>query len=263
MTSTASTTQGVAPPKGGLFSGRRGRILKENLTAYLFLLPAMGLIFVFGLFPVAFSLYVSMYKWKIKQGAFRGAGNYVKAMGNLAYVIAFFIAIGAIALAVMWLIKVWKTAKAQGESPWLLIIPGGLLAFGLYYFLKFAVLVIPEIMKIGEKVQRVERTRELYTQLFGDAFRMEAVAQARQQMIWFVLGGILLWIVINRFVRSKNNTRYLGWFFGAIFFGWVGYLVANFTYVNILAEYAKASDKGKEIAIWPQVISIMAGLLLL
>ncbi len=263
MTSTASTTQGVAPPKGGLFSGRRGRILKENLTAYLFLLPAMGLIFVFGLFPVAFSLYVSMYKWKIKQGAFRGAGNYVKAMGNLAYVIAFFIAIGAIALAVMWLIKVWKTAKAQGESPWLLIIPGGLLAFGLYYFLKFAVLVIPEIMKIGEKVQRVERTRELYTQLFGEAFRMEAVAQARQQMIWFVLGGILLWIVINHFIRSKNNTRYLGWFFGAIFFGWVGYLVANFTYVNILAEYAKAADKGKEIAIWPQVISIMAGLLLL
>ncbi len=263
MTSTASTAQEVAPPKRGLFSGKRGRILKENLTAYLFLLPAMGLIFVFGLFPVAFSLYVSMYKWKIKQGALRGAGNYVKAMGNLAYVIAFFIAIGAIALAVMWLIKVWKTAKAQGESPWLLIIPGGLLAFGLYYFLKFAVLVMPEIMKIGEKVQRVERTRELYTQLFGEAFRIEAVAQARQQMIWLVLGGIVLWIVINRFIRSKSNTQYLGWFFGIIFFGWVGYLVANFTYSNIVAEYAKAADKGKEIAIWPQVISIMAGLLLL
>ncbi len=263
MTSTASTAQGGVPPKGGPFSGRRGRILKENLTAYLFLLPAMGLIFVFGLFPVAFSLYVSMYKWKIKQGALRGAGNYVKAMGNLAYVIAFFIAIGAIVLAVMWLIKVWKTAKAQGESPWLLVIPGGMLAFGLYYFLKFAVLVMPEIMKIGEKVQRVERTRELYTQLFGEAFRIEAVAQARQQMIWLVLGGIVLWVVINRFIRSKNNTQYLGWFFGAIFFGWVGYLVANFTYANIVAEYAKAADKGKEIAIWPQVISIMAGLLLL
>ncbi len=78
MTSTASTAQRGAPPKGGLFSGRRGRILKENLTAYLFLLPAMGLIFLFGLFPVAFSLYVSMYKWKIKQGSLRGAGNYVK-----------------------------------------------------------------------------------------------------------------------------------------------------------------------------------------
>lgn len=263
MTSMASTAQRDAPPKGGLFSGRRGRILKENLTAYLFLLPAMGLIFLFGLFPVAFSLYVSMYKWKIKQGSLRGAGNYVKALGDLAYVIAFFIAIGAIVLAVMWLIKVWKTARERGESPWLLVVPGGLLAFGLYYFLKFVVLATPEIMKIGEKVQRVERTRDLYVQLFGDAFRIEAVAQARQQMFWLLLGGIALWIVINRFIRTKNNTQYLGWFFGAIFFALVGYLVANFTYSSIVAEYAKAAEKGNEIAIWPQVISIMAGLLLL
>jgi len=262
MTSNASTAQGGAQPGTGLFSGRRGRILKENLSAYLFLLPAMGLIFVFGLFPVAFSLYVSMYKWKIKQGALRGAGNYVKAMGELAYVVAFLLAIGAIVLAVMWVIKVWKTARERGESPWLLVIPGGLLAFGLYYFLKFTVLVLPEIMKIGEKVQRVERTRELYIQLFGDAFRMEAVAQARQQMFWLVLGGIALWIVINRFIRTKNNTQYLGWFFGAIFFGLVGTIIADFTYTTIQEEYIIAAEKGAEIALWPQVISIMAGLFL-
>jgi multiple sugar transport system permease protein len=49
-----------------LFSGPRGRHLKENLTAYLFLLPAALIIFVFGLWPVAHALYVSLHKWNIK-----------------------------------------------------------------------------------------------------------------------------------------------------------------------------------------------------
>ncbi len=49
----------------GLFGGRRGRKLRESLTAYLFLLPAMAIIFVFGLWPVVYSLYVSLHKWNI------------------------------------------------------------------------------------------------------------------------------------------------------------------------------------------------------
>ncbi len=49
-----------------LFSGSRGRRLRESLTAYLFLLPAALIIFVFGLWPVAHALYVSLHKWNIK-----------------------------------------------------------------------------------------------------------------------------------------------------------------------------------------------------
>ena len=50
----------------GLLSGRKGRVLRETLTAYLFLLPAIAIIFVFGLWPVAHALYVSLHKWNIK-----------------------------------------------------------------------------------------------------------------------------------------------------------------------------------------------------
>jgi multiple sugar transport system permease protein len=59
----------VASPPGasrGFLGGRRGRRLKEALIAYLFLLPAFLIILVFGLWPVAHSVYVSLHKWNIK-----------------------------------------------------------------------------------------------------------------------------------------------------------------------------------------------------
>ncbi len=57
-----------APPRQprGLFSGHRGRAREETLTAYLFLLPAIAITFVFGLWPVLHALYVSLHKWVIK-----------------------------------------------------------------------------------------------------------------------------------------------------------------------------------------------------
>lgn len=50
----------------GIFAGRKGRARRETLTAYLFLLPSILLIFVFGLWPVVHAAYVSLHKWNIK-----------------------------------------------------------------------------------------------------------------------------------------------------------------------------------------------------
>ena len=50
----------------GIFAGRKGRARKEAVTAYLFLLPSILIIFVFGLWPVIHAAYVSMHKWNIK-----------------------------------------------------------------------------------------------------------------------------------------------------------------------------------------------------
>jgi len=50
-----------------LFVGRKGRQLREYLTAYVFIAPATILIFIFGIFPVGFALYVSLHKWRIKR----------------------------------------------------------------------------------------------------------------------------------------------------------------------------------------------------
>ncbi len=247
----------------GLLTGRRGRILKENLTAYLFLFPAMSLIFVFGVFPVAFSLYVSMYKWKIKQGAFRGFANYTKAMDNLAYVVAFLLVIGAVWGAIALLIKVWKFSREAHESPWLFIVPGAVFTGAVYYLIKYVVLLLPEILAIGSKVQRVQKTRELYVKLFKAAFDAEAVVRAQWHLLLWVGTGIVLWLVLNQFVRTRHNGQYLGRFFLMTLAGTAAWQIGQFTYISIQTEYAAALEKGKEIAIWPQAIAVLSGLLLL
>ncbi len=258
---TANATTARQPR--GFLSGKRGRILKENFTAYLFLFPAMSLIFAFGLYPVAFSLYVSMYKWKIKQGTFLGFANYTKAMDNLAYIVAFLIALGTIWLAIQALKHAWRTGKEKGMQSWLYLFPGAFFASGTYYFLKFIVLVLPEILSIGQKVQRVVRTRELYVQLFREAFQVESVVQARQSALLWLALGLIVYFALNYFLKSRDGAKFLGIFYRMTFAGWIGFLIAEFTWDSIQLEYAKAMEKGQEIALWPQILSVMAGLVLL
>ena len=247
----------------GFLSGRRGRILKENLTAYLFLFPAMFLIFLFGLFPVAFSLYVSVYKWRIKQGSFVGLENYVKAMGELAYVVAFGLALGSIWLVFIFLRRVWKTAGEQGDKPWVLALPGALLALTSLQFIRFFTLVLPEILGIGEKVQRLEKTRELFIQLFNEAFQVPAVAEAQQLTLILLFITILALVISNYVVKTKNTATYLTWFFAAVFFGITGYLIGVFTLEGIQTAYLEAQEKGENIAIWMHIILIFSGVIAL
>jgi multiple sugar transport system permease protein len=47
-------------------AGKKGRARRETLTAYLFLLPAIVIIFLFGIWPVAHALYVSLHSWRAK-----------------------------------------------------------------------------------------------------------------------------------------------------------------------------------------------------
>ena len=82
-------------PRPGIFTGRRWRRLKEALTAYVFLLPAFLIIGIFGLFPIGFAAYVSLHRWRIIPGEYRGLANYVKALDTLAYVAAFWCKRGA------------------------------------------------------------------------------------------------------------------------------------------------------------------------
>ena len=66
-------------------TARRLRVWRENLTAYLMIAPATILIFVFGIFPVGFAVFVSLHKWRLKRGDIIGLTNYTSAIGSLAY----------------------------------------------------------------------------------------------------------------------------------------------------------------------------------
>ena len=78
MTATTSTPNKITP--------RRKRIrwldIKEHLTGYLFISPAIVIISMFGLFPIGYAFYMSMHRWRVKQGDFIGIDNYIKALGD-------------------------------------------------------------------------------------------------------------------------------------------------------------------------------------
>lgn len=83
----SAETPTTSSPTNRQFSQRR---LREILTAYLFLAPATIAVFVFGIFPLGYAFYMSLYNWRLRQGDFIGFENYTDALGdpiNLLFVV--------------------------------------------------------------------------------------------------------------------------------------------------------------------------------
>jgi multiple sugar transport system permease protein len=57
-------------------ASRRRRGLIENAQAYLFLVPAIAFLGLFKVLPAFYAVYISLFRWDVIQGAFRGLDNY-------------------------------------------------------------------------------------------------------------------------------------------------------------------------------------------
>jgi multiple sugar transport system permease protein len=249
--------------RSGLFSGRRGRHLREYITAYLMIAPATTLIFVFGIFPVAFALYVSLHRWRLVRSDFIGLTNYVNAVENLIYAAIFILGVGALAGCYVFLRRVIRTANEARERPWLLAIPGALYAAATLAFFRWAYLQLPEVLDIADKLRGLERTRELLMNLLGEAFRAETVYPAWRLFVIIALAAIVVSWLAGRIVRSRFNIKnqlnlYLAWLSAAVGFG---LLRVNFQ--AIADVYDQAVETGEDPGIWPQLIMIASGAILL
>lgn len=72
MTATdpvATQYQAASKPRARGWFSNSAR-LRESLTGWLFISPAVILIFLFGLFPIGYAFYMSLHNWRIRQGAF-------------------------------------------------------------------------------------------------------------------------------------------------------------------------------------------------
>ncbi|GAB4471705.1 MAG: hypothetical protein Kow00124_09060 [Anaerolineae bacterium] len=87
-------------------AGLRWADVKENLTGYLFIAPALIIIALFGLFPIGYAIYMSLFRWRVRKGEFLGLGNYEKAIGDPVGLLIF---VGGFLLVVLayWL---WNNA---------------------------------------------------------------------------------------------------------------------------------------------------------
>ena len=98
MTDASATPRSPAAPRPEPRSAARrahGRPWGEWLTAYLFVLPATLIIGIFGLFPIVYALYMSVHRWRIRQGRFVGLDQYETIVGDFAM---FGVFLGGVAL---------------------------------------------------------------------------------------------------------------------------------------------------------------------
>lgn len=254
-----------------LFSGKRGRNLQEMLLAYLLLLPAFTIIFTFGIFPLAFSVYQSTLRGLNKiVGAYDGLGNYTRAIGNLAYVFGFWLALIFLFLALNTLNKQRRAARERNEQPWVLTLPGIAIAASFSLLLRFTFLFLPEALGVAEKLRAAkqagqqETTAELFQQFLGESWRLIHIQQAFWLTIGiFIIGVALIVMLSQRQSHIPHQSEYLGAFIQAFILLFSGVFLGWFILTQVQAAYTAAIEQGETLEIWTQVVTISAGFVLL
>lgn len=251
---------GVAERIQKIFTPRRIRHLREYLTGYLYIAPAVILIFIFGIFPVGFALYVSLHRWRIKRSDFIALENYTRAIGGLTYVLMFFLALLALVGAYLIIRSVLRMAQEHNEKPLRLLLPGLLHAAVIGAFLRYIWFQLPEFLAIGDKLVGKERTRELFNQLLAESF--QAVRPEFNLFFYVLIASVVVGFGFFLYRRSPRNGTFQGQFMMFWLALAAGIGLAYFTYSEVLAAYAAAVETGEDPGIWPQLISITGGLFL-
>ncbi|MEJ2513369.1 MAG: sugar ABC transporter permease [Anaerolineales bacterium] len=228
---------GILDRTQAIFTPRRMRFLREYLTGYLFIAPAVFLIFLFGIFPVGFALYVSLHKWRIKQSDYLGLTNYTKAVGNLTYVVLFFLAIGALAGVYFLLRKIVKTAQENGEKPWIMILPAMVHAAVWGALLRYVWYQLPE--------------------------SFQAVKPQFNLFFWLLITSLVLGFVFLYLRRTPRNINYQTQFMLVWLSLAAGIGLIYYTYSEAMKAYTAAVETNTDPGIWPQVITISGGVILL
>lgn len=111
--------------------GKQRRRREEALLALLFVAPATIITLMFRIWPVVFGFFVSLHQWRARTRNFLGLDQYVRAMGNGAYVLAFLLS----ALLVYGAYRTLQSAQRQmteGQGDFYpFLLPGFTLAVGV------------------------------------------------------------------------------------------------------------------------------------
>ena len=98
--------------KGATLHGMK---VREQVTGFLFILPALIIILVFGIFPIGYAFYMSLFRWGVTKGPFVGAKNYLDIFGSWQNLGILLLGIALIVLA-FW---IWTNAfksLSKGET---------------------------------------------------------------------------------------------------------------------------------------------------
>jgi multiple sugar transport system permease protein len=113
------------------------------VAAYLFISPSALIIGAFGIFPLFFTIYVSLFKWRLARGNFAGLDNYLKLLGgNPWYMAAILASLGGLVLSAVLIRRRRGRWGALRLSCGVLVLAGSLVGF---------VLSLPYLASLGDK----------------------------------------------------------------------------------------------------------------
>ncbi len=246
------------------FNTRRGRIVLENLTAYTFLAPAGLLIILFGIFPVAFAFFVSLHRWRRFPDHYSGLANYEKALGNLAYILFFWLALAAFALAAVMIRRALRALR-QSDSPRaaVFLLAGAVCGYAALLVVDWFFKLIPAIMLIPRQVRGQNTSLELFMTKLGESFAMPEVLAAGKLMLLGLLGATVVTALIAWFFRSARGNDLIIWSAIATACAVSGAFLLELTLSEIGAALDAARESGEALPIWSQLVFVSAGIMLI
>jgi multiple sugar transport system permease protein len=242
----------------GLFNSRRGRVLLENLTAYLFLAPAGTIIFLFGIFPVLFAFFVSLHQWRRFPGEYRGLDQYVDALGSIAFVIFFWLAIGTAIYGLYALWRMWHESHDERRALGFLI-PGAAASAGLFAFTNWFFILLPVILNIPVRLRGQQITTELFIGEFFGSFQFPEVLAANEIMLVVVGLALVIVLVFFRLIRTERASFYFLYGLAAVTALASAVLLMQLTLAEMEIAIAEAQTAGESLPIWSQILIISAG----
>ena len=240
---------------------RRGRLLIENLTAYLFLAPAGLLILLFGIFPVAFAFFVSLHRWRRFPDEYVGLANYERALGNLGYILFFWLALIALGAGLSLARRLLKRLRASNDSRQLASAAAGLICgyaalLAIDWFFK----LIPVVMLIPRQVRGQNTTLALFMEKLGESFTAAHVYAAGSLMLAGLLLAALALLLIAWRLRSAEGSQVIA--LGAIATALLGAgaFLLQLTLAETEAAIAAARESGETLPIWSQLVFVSGGI---
>lgn len=114
-----------------LIAGKRRRRIRDALTGYLFVFPALLATLLFGLWPVVSGFYESLKSGSPITNRYAGLDNYVRALGSLTYVLLFGVSLIFVFIGYLLWRSAWAEQRTRGVALWPYVIPGLVGALGL------------------------------------------------------------------------------------------------------------------------------------
>jgi ABC-type sugar transport system permease subunit len=260
----------VVEERHGLLASRRGRAVRESVLAYLFLLPAFLIIFTFGIFPLAFSAYESTLRGLNRVvGTYDGMGNYVNAIGELAYVLGFWLAILFLYLAIRGLINLLRDAREHTDNPWPVGLSGIVMGVGFALFTRFFFIFLPLLLGIADQMRAAQQQgegppSELFRRFLGETVALPEVSGPFfLALVVLLAGAVLAFVVVRARPYNARSGSDFGGFFQVTVLLLAALFLAWFTWVAVQDAYAAALEDGEELALWSQIVTISAGIVLL